>query len=71
MEICVYVYEKKESQAQAKIADVKYTKRCDTDYVSVCKTVKPAYGYEKPKQVCKEVPQETCYNKPLVSFNSL
>lgn len=66
IKICVYVYEKEEKQATAKVADVKYTKRCDSSYINVCKP-KPSYGYNKEtEEVCKEVPQETCYNQPQV-----
>ena len=72
IEICVYVYEKVEKEAKAKVADVKYTKRCDTNYVSVCKPKKPKYGssYDEPEEDCKEVPQETCFNKPQVKILS-
>eukprot|EP00095_Tigriopus_kingsejongensis_P006319 maker-scaffold61_size441589-snap-gene-3.35 protein:Tk06319 transcript:maker-scaffold61_size441589-snap-gene-3.35-mRNA-1 annotation:"hypothetical protein" len=64
VKICVYVYEKEEKQTTAKIADVKYTKRCDSNYINVCQP-KPSYGYNKEEEeVCKEVPQETCYNRP-------
>ena len=65
----MYVYEKKDVDAEAKIVDVKYTKRCDTNYISVCKKKEPTYGYpqhEKQEEECEEVPQETCFNKPQV-----
>lgn len=71
VETCVYEYEKKDIEADAKTVDVKYTKRCDTEYASVCKQVKAKYGYGKPEEVCKEVPQEVCYNTPVVSATSL
>ncbi len=66
LDICVYVYEKKDVETDAKTAQVKYTKNCDTDYVNVCHTKRPKYGYGKPEEYCKEVPQETCHNRPQV-----
>ena len=69
VETCVYEYEKKDIEADAKTIDVKYTKRCDTEYASVCKNVKPKYGYGKAEEVCKEVPQEVCHNTPVVSYS--
>ena len=65
----MYVYEKKDIDTEAKIVDVKYTKRCDTNYISVCKRKQSGYGhysYGKQEKDCKEVPQETCFNKPQV-----
>ncbi len=62
----MYLYEKKDIEADAKVADVKYTKRCDTNYVSMCQKKRSKYGYGKEEEVCKEVPQETCYNRPQV-----
>lgn len=56
--------------------DVKYTKRCDTNYVSMCKKKQVSYHgghspYGKQEEECKEVPQETCYNKPQVNTESV
>ena len=70
MEICSYEYQKQDFVADARIADVKYEKSCDTDYVHKCKS-KRTYGYEKARPVCKEVPQETCINKPNVRNQSI
>ena len=67
VEICSYEYQKQDFVADARIADVKYEKSCNTDYVHKCKRRK-TYGYEKARPVCKEVPQETCINKPEVRF---
>ena len=51
VEICVYKYEKKDIETQATTVDVKYAKRCDTSYASVCKPVKKYGGYGKPEEV--------------------
>lgn len=81
LELCVYVYEKKDKEAKAKVVDVKYTKRCDTTYVEVCepkpRSAPSGYGngngageggeeQQEEELECKEVPQEVCFNKPLV-----
>lgn len=73
VEFCVYVYERHEVEAEAKTPDVKYMKRCDTDYVKMCQSVAPSkyeYGKQHAKEVCQEVPKETCSNKPVVSQKS-
>ena len=66
VELCTYSYENTTVQANAKIVDVKYTKRCDTEYTSVCQDVKPKHKYDKTKKICHEIPEETCQNKPMV-----
>ena len=66
MSICVYVYEREEITTKAKHFEVKYTKKCDTDYVNHCVAKEPAYGKGPAEPVCKETTQETCYNRPLV-----
>ena len=73
IKICTYIYEKEGIETEAKSVDVKYTKACDTQYVSICKPKpsyhKPSYqpSYYEPKESCKEAPQEVCYNTPQVS----
>ncbi len=39
----MYAYEKKDVETDAKVADVKYTKRCDTDYLEKCKPKPKVY----------------------------
>lgn len=60
IELCVYVYEKKDIEAKAKVADVKYTKKCDTTYVEVCEPKpypppKPKNGYGQPEEEEEQV----------------
>lgn len=70
--ICRTQYEPKDEEADATSVDVTFNKECSKQMVTVCQ---PASGYGSSHyggynkgsyQHCKEVAQETCYNKPSV-----
>ena len=66
IDICNYEYDHKELEAMVKVADVKYTKSCDTKYIEKCREVTRKKGYGKTEKVeeCREIPIETCKNEP-------
>ena len=53
-------------EAEASLVDVTYEKECTTMMVTVCQP--PGYGYQDQydpyAKKCKEIAQETCYNRP-------
>ena len=53
-------------EAEATLVDVTYAKECTNMMVTVCQP--PGYGYHDQydpyAKKCKEIAQETCYNKP-------
>lgn len=62
VDVCSYSYTTEDVQATAKVADVKYSKRCETTLVSKCNQVDTD---------CKDIPQETCYNSPSVKSKDM
>ena len=58
--ICVYRYVSQTIPTEAKTVTVEYSTPCESQMVTVCD---PGYGYGHDVH-CKEVAQETCYNKP-------
>jgi len=73
--ICTIKYEQAPIQAEATLVEVSFNKECSTQMVTVCEPQShyesQGYGYEKVQesyQHCKEIAQETCYNKPSLSL---
>jgi len=65
-EICTYSYMAHTEDTVAKTVEISFEKECMTQMVTVCQP-KAGYGYHSyGHQYCKEVSQETCYNKPMV-----
>jgi len=68
--LCSIQYESKPLKAQATLIDISFEKECSTQMVTVCQPQQykhQGYGYNKGSyQHCKEIAQETCYNKPQV-----
>ena len=58
--ICVYNYVSETIPTEAVTVRVEYSTPCESQMVTVCD---PGYGYGHDVH-CKEVAQETCYNKP-------
>ena len=76
MPICRTTYQPKEETAEAVSVDVTFSQECSKQMVTVCTPQAPSYGgyhghgghkHGGTYQRCKEVAQETCYNKPSVS----
>merc|ERR1711936_948374 len=65
-EICTYSYMAHTEDTVAKTVEISFEKECMTQMVTVCQP-QAGYGYHSyGHQYCKEVSQETCYNKPMV-----
>merc|ERR1712088_456421 len=65
-EICTYSYMAHTEDTVAKTVEISFEKECMTQMVTVCQP-KAGYGYHSyGHQYCKEVSQETCYNKPIM-----
>merc|ERR1711963_222444 len=60
-QICVYKYGPRSEETETKSVNVDYTTPCVTQIVTVCD---PGYGYGDVQ--CKDVDQETCYQKNTV-----
>ena len=83
MTICRTIYQPKDETAEAVSVDVTFSQECSQQMVTVCTPQAPGYGGYHGQgyhgrgghkhggggsyQKCKEVAQETCYNKPAVS----
>merc|ERR1719220_2927770 len=65
-EVCTYSYMAHTEDTVATTVEITFEKECMTQMVTVCQP-KAGYGYHSyGHQYCKEVSQETCYNKPMV-----
>ena len=66
VESCTIKYTPTPMEAEASLVDVTYEKECTTMMVTVCQP--PGYGYHDQydpyAKKCKEIAQETCYNRP-------
>ena len=66
VESCNIKYTPTPMEAEASLVDVTYEKECTTMMVTVCQP--PGYGYHDQydpyAKKCKEIAQETCYNRP-------
>ena len=66
VESCTIKYTPTPMEAEASLVDVTYEKECTTMMVTVCQP--PGYGYQDQydpyAKKCKEIAQETCYNRP-------
>lgn len=69
MTLCTIGYGSKPEKAEATTVDVSFQRECAKQMVTVCEPQyqQQSYGYQKGSyQHCKEIGQETCYNKPEV-----
>jgi len=67
--LCAIKYEPKPDKAEATTIEIGFDKQCDKQMVNVCQPQysQDSYGYSKGSyQHCKEIAQETCFNKPKV-----
>jgi len=68
--LCSIKYNQKADTTEATTIDISFEKECSKQMVTVCKPQygQESYGYSKGSyQHCKEIAQETCFNKPTVT----
>ena len=62
--VCLVGYQDKKDLVEATTVEVKFSKACSKQMVTVCQP-QPSHQYNQHTvQHCKEVAQETCYNVP-------
>ena len=72
VEVCLIEYQDKKQLVTATTVEVKFTKACEKQMVTVCQP-QPSYGSPTYHTVqhCKEVGQETCYNVPTLESKQI